>query len=254
MLACQNPAASAAGATPAPSPSRAANNKVANAAPLAPAITTSVGLEQLTKPAAREAWFGLTASDGSGLEITNVEIKSVLDGPLAFTELHLYFRNPEARVREGKFRITLPDGAAISRFAMENDGQFMEAEVVEKQLARRAYEDFLHRRQDPALLEQAAGNEFAARVFPIPANGVKHLVVSFSQELTNDSYRLPLRGLPLLGSLAARVQVLGADGNYRTTTLQKQNWKPDADLVAQGKTLERRRRWRCRRDAGAGGE
>lgn len=39
---------------------------------------------------------------------------------------------------------------------------------------------------------------------------LKHLVVSFSQELTNDSYRLPLRGLPKLGSLAARVQVLGA--------------------------------------------
>ncbi|MBP9085864.1 MAG: hypothetical protein KBG15_07080 [Kofleriaceae bacterium] len=242
LLACQNPAASAAGATPTAAPAPAAgqvvNRKVVTAPPLTPASSTLVGFEQLTKPAAREAWFGLTASDGSGLEITNVEVKSVLDGPLAFTELHLYFRNPEARIREGKFRITLPDGAAISRFAMENDGQFMEAEVVEKQLARRAYEDFLHRRQDPALLEQAAGNEFAARVFPIPANGVKHLVVSFSQELTNDSYRLPLRGLPKLGSLAARVQVLGADGNYRTTTLQKQNWKPDADLVAQGKTLD----------------
>lgn len=242
LLACQNPAASAAGGTPAPgaapATSRVVSGNVVSAPPVAPAIATSVGLEQLPKPTAREAWFGLTASDGSGLEITNVEIKSVLDGPLAFTELHLYFRNPEARVREGKFRITLPDGAAISRFAMENDGQFMEAEVVEKQLARRAYEDFLHRRQDPALLEQAAGNEFAARVFPIPANGVKHLVVSFSQELTNDNYRLPLRGLPLLGSLAARVQVLGADGNYRTTTLEKKKWKPDADLVAQGKTLD----------------
>lgn len=167
-------AASAAGATPTAAPAPAAgqvvNRKVVTAPPLTPASSTLVGFEQLTKPAAREAWFGLTASDGSGLEITNVEVKSVLDGPLAFTELHSGFRNPEARIREGKFRITLPDGAAISRFAMENDGQFMEAEVVEKQLARRAYEDFLHRRQDPALLEQAAGNEFAARVFT-PANG-----------------------------------------------------------------------------------
>ena len=125
LLACQNPAASAAGASPSAAPSSASRNvvngKVVSAPPLTPAIATSVGLEQLTKPMAREAWFGLTASDGSGLEITNVEIKSVLDGPLAFTELHLYFRNPEARIREGKFRITLPDGAAISRFAMEND-------------------------------------------------------------------------------------------------------------------------------------
>jgi hypothetical protein len=230
LLACHDATPQAAAATSLASASQAVVTPAA--------MSTTVVLQQIADHDGREPWFGLTASDGSGLEITNVEVKSVLDGPLAFTELHLYFRNPEARVREGKFRITLPDGAAISRFAMENDGQFMEAEVVEKQLARRVYDDFLHRRQDPALLEQAAGNEFAAKVFPIPANGVKHLVVSFSQELANDSYRLPLRGLPKLGSLSARVQVLGADGNYRTTTLEKKSWTPDADLIAQGKTLD----------------
>ncbi|HZJ67004.1 MAG TPA: VIT domain-containing protein, partial [Kofleriaceae bacterium] len=89
--------------------------------------------------------WSLTASDGSGLLLTRVDAKAVVEGPLAFTELHLYFHNPEARTREGTFSITLPTGAAVSRFAMENNGQFMEAEVVEKQLARRAYEDFLHR-------------------------------------------------------------------------------------------------------------
>lgn len=237
LLACQNPPAAAAGGKGG-APAAGITTPAVRATGLPAVSTATVALQQLATREPRDAWFGLTASDGSGLEVTNVEIKSVLDGPLAFTELHLYFRNPEARVREGKFRITLPDGAAISRFAMENDGQFMEAEVVEKQLARRAYDDFLHRRQDPALLEQAAGNEFSAKVFPIPANGVKHLVLSFSQELANDSYHLPLVGLPTLGALTARVQILGADGNYRTTTLEKRNWKPDADLMAQGKTLD----------------
>ncbi len=239
LLACQNPAAEAAGGKGgAPAANAPAPVVNVRAAALPAVSNATVALQQLASREPRDAWFGLTASDGSGLEVTNVDIKTVLDGPLAFTELHLYFRNPEARVREGKFRITLPDGAAISRFAMENNGQFMEAEVVEKQLARRAYDDFLHRRQDPALLEQAAGNEFSAKVFPIPANGVKHLVLSFSQELANESYHLPLVGLPKLGALAARVQILGADGNYRTTTLEKKNWKPDADLIAQGKTLD----------------
>src|SRR5262249_6424794 len=123
--------------------------------------------------------WSLTASDGSGLVLTRVDAKAVVEGPLAFTELHLYFHNPEARTREGTFSITLPAGAAVSRFAMENNGQFMEAEVVEKQLARRAYEDFLHRRQDPALLEKGEGNQFSARVFPIPGAADKHLVISF---------------------------------------------------------------------------
>src|ERR1041385_6628765 len=117
--------------------------------------------------------FALTASDGSGLVLERLDAKAVVEGPLAFTELHLYFHNPEPRVREGTFEITLPPGAAVSRFAMENQGAFMEAEVVDKMLARRAYEDFLHRRQDPALLEKGAGNQFTARVFPIPADAEK---------------------------------------------------------------------------------
>src|SRR5215468_7527592 len=82
-----------------------------------------------------EAPWSLTSSDGSGLVLARVDAKAVVEGPLAFTELHLYFHNPEHRVREGTFAITLPPGAAVSRFAMENDGQFMEAEVVDKQLA-----------------------------------------------------------------------------------------------------------------------
>ena len=37
----------------------------------------------------------------------------MVEGPLAFTELHLYFRNDESRVREGTFQITLPAHASI---------------------------------------------------------------------------------------------------------------------------------------------
>jgi Vault protein inter-alpha-trypsin domain len=110
--------------------------------------------------------ISLTASDGTGLALVALEANGVLEPPLAFTELHLTFENPRDQRIEGRFRIALPPGAALSRFAMKNDFGWQEGEVVERQLARVAYEDFLHRRQDPALLEQEAGNEFSARVFP----------------------------------------------------------------------------------------
>lgn len=175
--------------------------------------------------------FTLTTSDGAGLLLTKIEAKAVVDGPLAFTELHLTFHNPEARVREGRFTVTLPDEAALSRFAMENDGQWMEAEVVPKMIARRAYEDFLHRRQDPALLEKADGNEFSARVFPIPARGDKHLVLSYSQELRDDQYALPLRGLPAVGAVVASVRVVDEKGGIKTASLNQKQWKPDRDFT-----------------------
>jgi hypothetical protein len=162
----------------------------------------------VTKPL--EAPLTLTASDGTGLRLVELEARAIVEGPLAFTELRVTFDNPDDRRLEGTFAITLPEGAALGRFAMKIGDSFQEGEVVEKQSARRAYEDFLHRRQDPALLEQAPGNQFTARVFPIPARGRKELIVSYSQELAGGRpYVLPLRGLPKLGRLAVSVTLAG---------------------------------------------
>ena len=176
--------------------------------------------------------WALTASDGSGLLLRTVDAKAVVQGPLAFTELHLVFENTETRQREGTFQITLPPRTAISRFAMENSGKWMEAEVVPKMVARRAYDDFLHRRQDPALLEKAAGNQFRAKVFPIPANARKHLVISYSQELPGVRYVLPLRGLPPAEHVNVELAVTGADGKRITERLAETDWQADRDFVS----------------------
>ncbi|MBL9112410.1 MAG: hypothetical protein JNM74_24195, partial [Myxococcales bacterium] len=97
--------------------------------------------------------MSLTASDGTGLKLVSVTANASIEDPLAFTELTMVFENPLDRQLEGQFKITLPQDASLSRFAMKIDDRWQEGEVVEKQAARRAYEDFLHRKQDPALLE-----------------------------------------------------------------------------------------------------
>lgn len=190
--------------------------------------------------------MSLTAADGTGLKLESMHAQAVLDGPLALTELHLSFKNPQPRQIEGRFSIQLPPEAAISRFAMKIDERWQEGEVVERQAARRAYEDFLHRRQDPALMEKDAGNVFRARVFPIPANGTKELIVSYSQELerSDTPYRLPLCGLPELGNLDVDVMVrksgstatssLGGDASViEHVTVSKTDFAPTQDLEVQ---------------------
>jgi hypothetical protein len=197
--------------------------------------------------------IGLTASDGTGLALVAVEANGVLEPPLAFTELHLTFENPGDQRIEGRFRIALPPGAALSRFAMKNDSGWQEGEVVERRRAQVVYEDFLHLRQDPALLEQEAGNEFSARVFPIPARGRKELIVSYSHALerADQPYVLPLRGLSRIGRLDLRVLLggrpaTGAASNApasnlggevsdrRVVELHKRDWTPDRDFeIAQ---------------------
>ena len=182
----------------------------------------------------------LTASDGSGLTLTKLTARAVVNAPLAFTELTLTFDNPRDRVIEGTFSITLPPRATVSRFAMRTANGIQEGEVVERQAARRAYEDFLHRKQDPALMEQGAGNEFTARVFPIPARGQKELIVSYAEELQGDApYTLALKGLPEIAQLS--VSVTGGRGS--TQSLAQERTVPAGDLIfdrraaAQGMSL-----------------
>ena len=211
----------------------AAQPVAAMAAPVAP-IAPAVVVKARRGAPAREpiAAWSLTASDGSGLRLVSVEAKAVIEGPLAFTELHLRFHNPEGRVREGTFAITLPPRAAVSRFAMMEGGRFKEAEVVPKALARRAYDDFLHRNIDPAIFEKGAGNQFTARVFPIPARDSKDIVISYSQELAAASYVLPLAGLPKIDDVTVTLDAVRPDGSHRTQALRERGWQPDRDFVA----------------------
>jgi len=81
----------------------------------------------------------------------------------------------------------LPPNAGVYRFAMRTGERWQEGEVVERHAAQRAYEDFLHRKQDPALLANNVGNAFSARVFPIGPHERKQLIVSYSQELALSS-------------------------------------------------------------------
>ncbi len=172
----------------------------------------------------------LTASDGTGLKLLRLDARAVLSDPLAFTELHLTFQNPRQQTIEGQFSITLPPGATVSRFAMKVGDVWQEGEMVERQAARRAYEDFLHRKQDPALLEQAAGNQFQARVFPIPATGVKELIVAFTQELAGRAdYALPLRGMPEIAQLDVALSLASSGAVARQ--LHQQRVVPTEDFV-----------------------
>jgi len=172
--------------------------------------------------------WSLTASDGSGLLLVSVDARAVIEGPLAFTELHLKFRNPEPREREGTFAITLPARAAVSRFAMFEDGHYKEAEVVAKALARRAYDDALHAGIDPAILEKGAGNQFTAKVYPIAASSEKEIVLSYSQELTGAGYVLPLAGFPQIDDVSVSL----IDGDKQRHELHQKNWQPDRDFFA----------------------
>ncbi|HSR32563.1 MAG TPA: VWA domain-containing protein, partial [Anaerolineae bacterium] len=63
----------------------------------------------------------------------------------------------------------------------------LEGQVLERDEARRIYEDIVRRRRDPALLEYVGRDAFQARIYPIPPRGERRIELEYSQVLDMDN-------------------------------------------------------------------
>jgi len=107
---------------------------------------------------------------------------ALIDG-VAHVTVRFAFRNDRPEDLEGTFRFALPKAASITRYAVSVDGELREARVVEREAARRYYEQSKRELRDPALLEWSRGSAFTAKVFPIEAGRTKRIEVSYAEEL-----------------------------------------------------------------------
>jgi ferric-dicitrate binding protein FerR (iron transport regulator)/tetratricopeptide (TPR) repeat protein len=130
------------------------------------------------------------------------------------TTIDQTFFNPVARQLEGMYQFPLPSGAAVSRLAMYVDGQRMEAGVVTRERGRDIYEQIVHTRRDPALLEWMQGNLFQIRLFPLPGRTEKRVLLSYTQALDElygtGELRVPIPAIDHpVGKVAYRIRVVG---------------------------------------------
>lgn len=168
----------------------------------------------------------LTASDGSGLRVTSIAARAVMDEPLAYTELRLVLENPTDAEREGTFRLALPGARSLVRFAMRLGFEWKEAQAVPLSRARSAFESIVHQRRDPALIELSLGNEWSVRIFPLAPREKREVIVSYAEDLVGSAYTLPLSTLPGAGT-HADVRVVSARGD---TLAEHARWPPGEDL------------------------
>ncbi|ASS48345.1 MAG: hypothetical protein A3D31_08725 [Candidatus Fluviicola riflensis] len=145
-----------------------------------------------------------------GMNRLKVDIQVV--GNIAVTTLDMTFYSEEARVLEGELYFPLAAGQTISRFAMEVGGQLRDGVVVDKAQGRVAFESTIRQNVDPGLIEWSKGNNFKARIYPIPAYGSKRIIVAYTQELLEKSgeieYYLPMKFKDMLESFDVNITVL----------------------------------------------
>jgi tetratricopeptide (TPR) repeat protein len=156
-----------------------------------------------------------------------VDVKVI--GTIAITTMEMTFRNKNSRILEGELVFPLPEGISVSRYALDINGQMREAVPVEKEKATQVFEEIEHQRVDPGLLERVEGNNFRTRIYPLPANGSRTIIIAFEEELAFTSkqslrYHLPLDHKKPIDHFKLNISVL-------QSALQPQlEEEPDGDL------------------------
>lgn len=116
-----------------------------------------------------------------GVRVSGHRVKLTVRGAVVRTEIEEDLANDADRVLEGRYVFTLPPDASLSRLALWVDGTLVEGELVERARARAVYEGIVDdtlRPRDPALLERNGGR-LSLRVFPIPPQGKRTVVLAY---------------------------------------------------------------------------
>ena len=144
--------------------------------------------------------------------LQDLSIDILVIGQTAVTTMEMTFYNPNTRVMEGEFQFPLANGQQVSRFALDINGKLREGVVVDKTAGRKAFEEIVRKGVDPGLLEKTEGNNFKARVYPMPAKGTRRVLIAFEQELHErdgqDYYFLPITANTTLKNFKVRTEVV----------------------------------------------
>ena len=155
----------------------------------------------------------ISGATDTPIQVQSIRINAELRGRHALTEIDMTFFNPNRRVLEGELQFPLLAGQRIAGFAMDVNGVLREAVPVEKARGQAVFEDIIRNRIDPGLLEVTQGNNFKLRVYPIPAQGVKRVVLRIAETIQsargNGAFRLPLGFADRIGSLEVDIRVGG---------------------------------------------
>src|SRR5690606_16410739 len=133
------------------------------------------------------------AAQALPLAIQRQTVEVAIDEQIAETKVDQVFFNPAGSDVEGWYWFTVPEDAMLVGFALETDGQLIEAEVVERKQATTVYESAIVRRVDPALLEWIDARTVRARIYPIPGAGTRRVVLRYQQLLSESEGKLRYR-------------------------------------------------------------
>lgn len=165
---------------------------------------------------------GAAGKKKEALPLAKVKIEARIFGYLAETRMTLTFSNPHDRALAGDLYFPLPEGATVTGYALDINGVMVDGVVVEKQKARQTFEKIVRQGIDPGIVEWVKGNNFKTRVFPIPAQGTRTVMIKYVTDLvtrgSETTYRLPLKFKTAVKDFSLRVEVVKSQATPEVKT------------------------------------
>ncbi len=133
---------------------------------------------------------GVLIADSPIMEPLSVQYHRVsisIEDRIAVTRVDQVFKNDLDMDLEATYIFPLPEDSVISDFALWVNGEKVSGEILDKDEARKVYEDIVRKMKDPGLLEYVGRNMFRARVYPVPGRGKTRMELVYGQTLTYDA-------------------------------------------------------------------
>ena len=124
------------------------------------------------------------------IEITDIKVLIDILESTATTTIEIRLQNTSNRRQEAELIVPVPDGAVIRGFAYDGPGGMITAKVLEKEEARRIYQQLVSKIRDPALVEFIGYNLIRSSVFPVEARGKQKIRLTYEHLLEVDGNRV----------------------------------------------------------------
>ncbi|MFO7566183.1 MAG: VIT domain-containing protein [Enhygromyxa sp.] len=170
-------------------------------------LSRGAELEPPARPIDRRP-IRMVSRDGTDFPLVSLEVRGTVEDPLAFTELHLEFENPEPRPLDATLQVRLPPEARVTRFAALIDGTWREAEVVERKSG--ALQPSLSEPAEPVIDPDPHGDQrFEVTLPAVPGRSTASLRLAYSESFpdADQPYRVRVAGLHDIPRFSARVVV-----------------------------------------------
>jgi Ca-activated chloride channel family protein len=119
-------------------------------------------------------------------EVSAIRLDGRIRDQIAEVQVSQTFHNPGSQTIESEYLFPVPDEGAIQNFVLLVDGKELPGELMDKEKARRLFEEIVRSKRDPALLEYMGVGLIKTSVFPIPPGADRTVTMRYTRVLKRD--------------------------------------------------------------------